>query len=440
MLLRIASASLWNRRLTVLLTAFSIAVSVFIMLGVDHLKNELKTSFGRTVSGVDLIVGARTGSTNLLLYSVFRIGNPSNNLSWQTYQALSQSKEVAWAVPISLGDSHKGYRVLGTTPDYFEHFKYGSRQALVFNQGQAFHTTQQVVLGSEVAAKLHYHLGDELVISHGTGEVSFTHHDAYPFKVVGILEPTGTPVDQTVHVNLASIELIHSSGSHAGHDHPQVQSSTPASSNHEHTDDHDHDHDHDHAEEGAGHHLQPGSVTAMLVGLKSRIGTLTFQRKVNEYKAEPLLAIIPGVALAELWQMMGMVEKALALIALLVLLASLLGMTTMLLASMREREREIAVLRAIGAHASFVLLLIELEAILIALVGAAAGYLGLAGLLALLKGWISSEYGLFINSLPLSGSTLGYLGLIVGLAAVLALVPAILSYRTALSRGLSVRV
>lgn len=432
MLLRIASASLWNRRLTVLLTAFSIAVSVFIMLGVDHLKNELKTSFGRTVSGVDLIVGARTGSTNLLLYSVFRIGNPSNNLSWQTYQALSQSKEVAWAVPISLGDSHKGYRVMGTTPDYFTHFKYGSRQALSFDKGTAFSTTQQVVLGSEVAAKQHYHLGDELVISHGTGEVSFTHHDAYPFNVVGILAPTGTPVDQTVHVNLASIELIHASGSHSGHDHPKVQGTSQAQSNQE--------HDHDHAVEGVGHDLQPGSVTAMLVGLKSRIGTLTFQRKVNEYKAEPLLAIIPGVALAELWQMMGMVEKALALIALLVLLASLLGMTTMLLASMREREREIAVLRAIGAHASFVLLLIELEAILIALVGAAAGYLGLAGLLALLKGWISSEYALFINSLPLSGSTLGYLGIIVGLAAVLALIPAISSYRTALSRGLSVRV
>ncbi|WP_102796737.1 ABC transporter permease [Bowmanella denitrificans] len=437
MLLRIASASLWNRRLTALLTAFSIAVSVFIMLGVDHLKNEMKSSFGRTVSGVDLIVGARTGSTNLLLYSVFRIGNPSNNLSWQTFQALSQAKEVDWAVPISLGDSHKGYRVMGTTPGYFEHFKYGSRQDLAFRQGQSFTTTQEVVLGSDVAAKLDYHLGDELVISHGTGEVSFTHHDAYPFKVVGILNATGTPVDQTLHVNLASIELIHLSGGQGDHAHPQVQRHAAITDQ---TEDHHDDHDHDHVTEGTGHHLQPGSVTAMLVGLKSRIGTLTFQRKVNEYKDEPLLAIIPGVALAELWQMMGMVEKALALIALLVLVASLLGMTTMLLASMREREREIAVLRAIGAHASFVLLLIELEAVLIALAGAVAGYLGLAGLLTLLKNWISSEYGLFISGLPLSGSTLGYLGLIVGLAALLALIPAVLSYRTALSRGLSVRL
>ncbi|GAB3023857.1 ABC transporter permease [Bowmanella dokdonensis] len=406
MLMRIASASLFNRRLTVLLTVFSIAVSVFILLGVDHIRNELRASFGRTVSGVDLIVGARTGPTNLLLYSVFRIGNASNNMSWQSFETLSQASEVAWAVPLSLGDSHQGYRVMGTTGGYFEHYQYGGRQPLSFSAGQPFAGEQQAVLGAQVARKLGYEIGDELVISHGTGGVSFSHHDQYPFRVTGILAPTGTPVDQTLHVSLGSIELIHETGGgHADH----------------------------------GHSHEPESITAMLVGLKSRIAVLTFQRKVNQFRDEPLLGIMPGVALSELWQMMGMVERALALIALLVLLASLLGMTTMLLAALREREREIAVLRAIGAHASFVLLLIELEAVLIALAGAVLGYLGLAGLLVLLKDWLSSQYGLYISSLPLSGSTLGYLGLIVGLAALLALLPAILSYRNALSKGLTVR-
>lgn len=448
MLITLARASLWSRKLTVLLTVVSIAVSTFIILGVDHLKNEMRSSFSRTVSGVDLIVGARTGPTNLLLYSVFRIGNPTNNISWQSYQRLSQSPEVAWAVPISLGDSHKGYRVLGTSTGYFEHFKYGQSQPLKLKDGQVFGKGLEAVIGAEVAAALGYSVGSELVISHGTGDVSFTHHAAHPFKVTGILAATGTPVDQTVHVSLGAIEAIHEtpqetplsrspklSQNDDGHDHSE--GSVAGSDQHG---EHD-EHSHDHRQNGAdSEQLIPDSVSAMLVGLKSRIGVLTFQRKVNQYQDEALLGIIPGVALSELWQMMGMAERALALIALLVLVASMLGMTTMLLASMREREREIAVLRAIGAHASFVVLIIEMEAVLIALAGAVMGYLLLAAALAGLGGWITSEYGLFISALPLSASTWAYLGLIVALAAVLALIPAWLSYRGALARGLSVRM
>ncbi|GGD64091.1 ABC transporter permease [Lacimicrobium alkaliphilum] len=451
MLISLARASLWNRKLTVILTVLSIAVSTFIVLGVDHLKNEMKSSFSRTVSGVDLIVGARTGPTNLLLYSVFRIGNPTNNISWQSYQQLSQSPEVAWTVPISLGDSHKGYRVLGTTAAYFEHFKYGQSQSLVLKEGQLFEGALQAVVGAEVADRLGYQVGSEVVISHGTGDVSFTHHDAHPFRVTGILAPTGTPVDQTVHVSLSSIEVIHEKPQRTALSRPQKSLQSEQEHKHDHS---SADTDHQHPKEESGSHqhsdnqsehrvdenLIPDSVSAMLVGLKSRIGVLTFQRKVNQYQQEALLGIIPGVALSQLWQMMGMAERALALIALLVLVASMLGMTTMLLASMREREREIAVLRAIGAHASFVLLIIELEAVLIALAGAVLGYLLLTGVLAGLGEWITSEYGLFIGVVPLSLSTLGYLALIVSLAGVLALFPAWLSYRRALARGLSVRM
>ncbi|WP_088330714.1 ABC transporter permease [Lacimicrobium sp. SS2-24] len=446
MLISLAKASLFSRRLTVLLTVISIAVSTFIILGVDHLKNEMKTSFSRTVSGVDLIVGARTGPTNLLLYSVFRIGNPTNNISWSSYQQLKTSPEVAWTVPISLGDSHKGYRVMGTTAEYFEHFKYGQSQPLKLQRGGVFETTMQAVVGAEVAARLGYKVGDEIVISHGTGDVSFTHHDAHPFTVSGILAATGTPVDQTVHVSLGAIEAIHQQPARPSLTRGLSSKPAPEEHQHDHGPSHDHDHDHDQHDTApsqtnhSGEHeeLEPESVSAVLVGLTSRIGVLTFQRKVNQYEQEALLGIIPGVALSQLWQMMGMVERALALIALLVLIASMLGMTTMLLASMREREREIAVLRAIGAHASFVVLIIELEAILIALSGAVLGYLVLAAVLVGLDGWLVSQYGLFISALPFSLSTLGYLGLIVLLAAVLALIPAWLSYRRALVRGLSV--
>ncbi|AWL11576.1 putative ABC transporter permease [Saliniradius amylolyticus] len=449
MLLKIARASLWNRKLTAFLTAFSIAVSVFILLGVDHLKNELEASFGRTVSGVDVIVGPRTGPVNLLLYSVFRIGNPTNNISWQTVETLKDSPQVDWMVPISLGDSHKGYAVMGTSEAYFERFKYGDKQPLAFAQGRAFASEQEVVLGAAVAEKLGYKLNESITLSHGTGEVSFTQHKGHPLKIVGILSPTGTPVDQTVHVDLGAIAAIHDTSSrpkigqrigakpkpadHHEHDEHKHDS-------HDHHDDHDAEPKHQEHSEHAHQHHQPDSVTALLVGLKTRIGVLQFQRQVNQFKDEALLGIIPGVALSQLWEMMGMVQGALSLVAALVLVASLLGMMTMLLASLREREREIAVLRAIGAPSRVVLLLIEIEAVLITLVGAVMGYAILAGSLTLARPLLSQQFGLFIGPLPMTASTGIYLLVVLALAALLALLPAWLSYRTALSRGLSARV
>ena len=102
----------------------AIAVSIALLLGVEKVRTGARQSFADTISGTDLIVGARSGSLNLLLYSVFRIGNATNNITWESYQDIAARPEVAWIVPLSLGDSHRGFRVLGTTPDYFQHYKY----------------------------------------------------------------------------------------------------------------------------------------------------------------------------------------------------------------------------------------------------------------------------------------------------------------------------
>ena len=209
MILTIARRSLLNRKGSAFLTLLSLVVSVSLLISVEHIRKQAKESFSRTVSGVDLIVGARTGQLNLLLYSVFRVGNPSNNIDWESYQAIAESSMVKWSIPMSLGDSHRGYRVLGTTQSYFEHYSYGNKLPLTFAQGQAFDGLFETVLGAEVAAKLGYQLGDEITISHGVGQVSFKHHDEAPFVITGILAPTGTPVDKTVHITLGSMEAIH---------------------------------------------------------------------------------------------------------------------------------------------------------------------------------------------------------------------------------------
>ncbi|MDP1930161.1 MAG: ABC transporter permease [Gammaproteobacteria bacterium] len=412
MLFKVAWHSLLNRRLTVGLTVLLISVSTVVLMGVEHIRNEARNSFSKTVSGTDLIVGARTGQINLLLYSIFHIGNASNNISWQSYQEISARPGVAWTVPISLGDSHRGYRVVGTTAAYFERFRYGNQQSLEFMHGREFSSLHEAVVGAEVAAALSYAEGDEIVLAHGLGRVSFSNHDDQPFIIVGVLAPTGTPVDRSVHVSLESLEAIHRNWPGGGFS-PGVSRATPD--------------------------FTPQSITAFLVGLESRLATFTVQRQINDYRQEPLLAILPGVALSELWSMMGALEQVLRLIALLVLAASLLGMSIMLLSTMAQRQREIAVMRAMGAHSSFIFFLVELEALLITLAGVVLGAVALHLGLDLGADWLSARYGLFMDSTLLNYRMLTFAGLILAGAAVLALLPAVVAYRGSLAQTLSSR-
>ncbi|HEX7763421.1 MAG TPA: ABC transporter permease, partial [Cellvibrio sp.] len=289
MRLLLARKSLWNRRWTALLTLLSLVVSIMLVLGINHVRTQVKDSFSNTLSGTDLIVGARGGSLNLLLYSVFHIGTASHNIRWNTYEELAKHSEVAWLIPIALGDSHKGFRVVATTPDFFAHYAYGQRQTLAFKQGAIFSSMFDVVVGFAVAKKLGYQSGDSLVLAHGLGEVTIAKHSDAPFAVSGILAPTGTPVDNSLYISLAGMQAIHRNWQSGVH--------IPAASSHVHRGDHVHD---DHV----GENLHAQSLSAILVGLKSRSATFTVQRQVNQYKAEPLQAIVPGLVLAELWQLM----------------------------------------------------------------------------------------------------------------------------------------
>jgi putative ABC transport system permease protein len=409
MLIKLTVASLLSRKIMAMLTVISIAVSLFVLLGVDHLKSELRGNFSKTVSGVDLIVGARTSQLNLLLFSVFRMGEPSNNLSWQSYQKIADEKGVSWAVPISLGDSHQGYGVIGTTPDYFTHFKYANKQPLVFEQGRAFTHLFEVVLGADVAKQLRYKLGDEVHLSHGTGKHSFSHHKHHPFIISGILNLTGTPIDQGVHIPIAAVDVIHQN---------QALENLPL-------------------EEQRLVSDKRGALSAFLLGVPNKISLLSLQRKINQNTDEALSAILPSVALMELWKIMGTVETSLSLVSALVLFSALLGMTTMLLASMREREREISVLRALGARAGVIIWLVVSEAFLLTLAACALGYLSLSLALLFSQSLLQQEYGLYISSLPLSPHTVWYFLLALGMAVILAFIPAFLAYRRSLVSGLA---
>ncbi len=409
MFTRLAVKSLLDRKGSVSLSLIAMTVSIFVLLGVEHIRHQAKDNFSNTVSGVDLVVGARTGSLNLLLYSVFRIGAPTNNISWETYQTIANSNQVKWAIPISLGDSHRGYRVLGTTTDYFEQFSYGKQRKLEFDKGQTFKDPFEVVLGHEAAKQLGYQLGDKLTLSHGMADTSFSRHDDFPFTVVGILAFTGTPVDQTLHVSLEGIEAIHLdwtpgvTATNSRHDRPKV----------------------DH------HTLVPQSITAIMLGLESKMATFGVQRQINEFADEPLTAILPGVVITELWQMMRILENTLLLVSALVFMAACLGVSAMLLSSIRERQQETLLLRVIGAPASFLFFLIELEALLITIVSCVLAATVLTGCLTLFQDYFISQFGVHVEVDMFSRNSLYLLLTIIAVSVTVAAIPSLYSYRNA---------
>ncbi|MEJ6689826.1 MAG: ABC transporter permease [Paracoccaceae bacterium] len=416
MILRLAFGSLVARALTVGMTILAIALSVALFLGVEKVRTGAKASFADTISGTDLIIGARSGSVQLLLYSVFRIGNATNNMTWESYQDISSRPEIDWIVPISLGDSHRQFRVMGTTPAFFERYKYRSDQSLAVRDGAIMSDIFDTVIGADVATTLGYEVGDPIVVAHGLA--SFSEHENQPFRISGILEKTGTPVDRTVVVSLEAIEAVHVDWQSGAQIPGQA---TPANVIRQ-------------------MDLEPQAVTAALIGVKSRLQVFGLQRSINEYPQEPLLAILPGVALQELWQIVSIAETALIAVSAMVVITALIGMMATIFSSLNERRREMAIFRAMGARPRVVLGLLVLEAALMAAIGAILGLALLYVGLFIGQPLIDSAFGLW---LPIEAPTMREVWVllsVVAASAIVSTVPALRAYRMSLADGMMVKI
>jgi putative ABC transport system permease protein len=417
-LLPLALKSAWNRRYTLGLTLIAIALSVTLLLGIERVRQDARDSFAQAVSGTDLVVGARSSPLQLLLYAVFRLGEASNNLGWDSAQALAAHPAVAWTIPLSLGDSHHGFPVLGTTPAYFEHFRYGDKQPLKLAQGKPFVGLFDTVLGAEAAERLGYKLGQRITLTHGMEATAGTEHGDKPFTVVGILARTGTPVDRTVHIGLQAIEAIHLDWQGGA---PIPGFAIPP-------------------ELVKKFNLTPKSVTAVLVGLKTRAGVFAMQRYIANYRDEPLMAVLPGVALGQLWELMEVAERALLAISALVVVVSFAGLVAVVLAGLGERRRELAILRANGARPRDLFALLALEGGAVTLAGALCGTLLLAVLTFALGPWLAAEYGLNLKVALPSLAELELLGWVVAVGTFSSLLPGYRAYRLSLADGLTPRV
>jgi len=419
-LLSLAWRSLLNRKGSVILTIVAVALSVALFLGVEKARSGAREGFGNTISGTDLIVGAPTGSVNLLLYSVFRMGSATAEVSWPTYEKLAARPDIAWTVPVALGDSHRGYRVMGTTLGYFDHYKYGGGQTLAFADGQPFDDLFDTVIGSEVARELGYTIATPVVLNHGLGAADLgSGHENRPFRVVGILKPTGTPVDRTVHVSLEAITAIHV-GWETGAKNP-LADTIPE-------------------EMIRSFDLTPKTVTAIFVGLERKGTILTTRRAINTNRTEPLMAIIPGEALSELWNVTSVAERALLAVSAFVIAVGLVSILTSILTSLNERRREMSILRATGARPHHIFLLLVLEAGLVGFLGAVLGIALVHGVIALIAPVLQAQYGVAFSMGAPGLVDLAVLGAVTAASLLIGAVPALAAMRRSLADGLSVRL
>ncbi|HSK30903.1 MAG TPA: ABC transporter permease [Candidatus Limnocylindria bacterium] len=419
-LLSLAYRSLKNRRLTSSLTLVSLALSVSLWVGIEHLRHGARESFSNTISQTDLIVGARGAPLQLLLYTVFHMGAPTANVTYESYQKIKNHRAVLWTIPISLGDSHRGFRVVGTNEDFYRHYRFRQDRQIEFAKGRVPSDVFDVALGSEVAQRLGYDVGARIVVTHGiSSAVGIMDHDDKPFTVVGILSPTRTPIDRSLYVTLEGIEAMHLDWQQGA---PPIKGqATPAA-------------------KIKKEDLRIEQITAFFLRTKARIQTIGLQREINTFPEEPMTAVIPGVALSELWAGIGFGEQVLKVVALFVVIVGLLGMLMALYTSLNERRREIAILRAVGVGPLKVIAMLVLESGLLTFAGALLGVGFIYALVAGLQPYIEQQWGLHIPLRALGAVELFYLAAVLIGGILVGLLPAWKAYRNALTDGLTVRV
>lgn len=420
LLLSLAGRSLRNRLLVSLLTLASIALSVALLVGVENVRTGMRDSFAGTVRGADLIVGARGGTIQLLLYSVFGLGSPTGNVSAAAWEHWREHPAVAWTIPYSLGDNHRGFRVIGTNDDFYEHFRYRDDRRVELASGDRAAGMFDVVVGADVARTLGYAVGDALALTHGLGAATgIMDHDDRPFRVTGVLARTFTPVDRALYVTLEGVSAVHA-GWESGA--PPMPGEEPS------------------VAQLRAEGVEVEQITSFFLATTSRPDALRLKREIDTWEQEAMMAVLPGVALAEMWRTIGYAESGLQIVSAFVVLVGLLGMLVSLYTSLNARRREMAILRAIGAGPRRIIGLLVLESGLLSVLGAASGVVLVYALLLLARAPVEAQFGLHLPIRPPGPVELTYVAVVVVAGFLIGLIPAVKAYRNTLADGLSLRL
>ena len=416
----LAFKSIKNRKFVTSLTVLSIALSIGLFLAVEQIRMGARESFSNTISKTDLIVGTKGGSIQLLLYSVFHMGSATNNLLYSSYEKIKANPAIEWTIPYSLGDSHRGYRVVGTSEDFYRFYKFRQDRSVEFASGKIPTGIFDVAIGADVAKNLNYLIGQKIILSHGISEgASIYDHGDKPFVITGILRKTGTPIDRAIYITLEGMEAIHIDWQN-GVPPTEEEAVRP--------------------DKIKKQNLHIGQITAFLIRCKSRIEVLKLQREIDAFKGEPLMAIIPGVALSELWRGISYAEDALRAVSLLVILVGFLGMLISLYTTLNERRREMAILRAVGARPFDIIALLTLESGILTAMGVFLGVILVYAVILFFQPLLENSFNLYLPIKMLSNGDLLYLGCILFAGFLIGMIPALKAYRNALADGLSTKV
>ena len=408
--------SMRSRIIPTSLVTISLMASMVLLLSIERIQQGTEEGFNQSISGVDAIIGPRSSSLELVLYTVFHLGRPTNNITTKTINDVKQRSDVSWLVPIALGDSHRGYRVIATEPNYFQHIRYGNNQPLTFSKGAPFTELSEATLGSDVAEKLNYSVGSEIQITHGSIESIGSKHDDFSFTVTGVLNKTGTPIDQAIFLDLKGYELLHlgwKSGKKVFSLEDIDLSSLPPDA------------------------LNPKTVTAAFVGLKSKLTIFNFSKNIREYPEKAISAVIPGIALSELWSIVGLVDKGFQLLSWIIIAISLIAMVTLIIASLDNRKQEMTIYRANGASPKFLAAMVVYESLVIGLVA----IIGAIILVTAVTYFATSQLNLALGISPsfkwISLDEIKVFGIILLSGVLSSLIPAAMVFRKNLHQALS---
>ncbi len=377
-ILHLSWKNILNKPLNLVLNLVLFALGVGLISLLLLVNVQLEDKFEKNFAGIDLVIGAKGSPLQLILSSLYHLDAPTGNMPISESKAFLNPKHPIFksAIPLSLGDSHRGYRIVGTNTGFIDLYE------AKFADGKLFEENMEVVVGATVAKNLNLKLADEFKSSHGLIEdENLVHEDAAPFKVVGILEKTGSVIDQLIVTKTQSIWAVHDE-----HDHEAEEST-------EHNEaEHNHDHDEaEHSEDLPLTSYEDKSITSLLVKFKGRnIQALNMARNINENTN--FQAATPAIEINRLYTLLGVGEEALKAMALLIIFVSGLSIFISLFSSLRERKYELAVMRTLGARPGFLFQLIIFEGIIIAVLGCFCGIALSHGSMVLLADFLEKSY------------------------------------------------
>ena len=397
---KLSIKNIFNKPLSSSISLALLVLGVGIISLLLQLNTLIKDQMDNNLRGIDMVVGAKGSPLQLILSSVYHIDSPTGNISLAEAETISNNRMVGSSIKILYGDNYKGFRIVGAERKFVELYKG------VIKEGKDWDNPYEVLVGSKVYEKLKINLGDELISSHGLRETGQS-HDEGTFKVVGLLKPSNSVIDQLIITSPQSVWDIHET-----HDHD------------EHENENEHENEHENRE-----------ITAMLIKFKSPMNIIQFPRQINENTN--LQAAVPSYEISRLFKLFGFGIETLSYLAYLIIIVSGFSLFINLFNSMRERKYEMALIRTLGASRFQLSTMIIFESLVLTISGFILGLLFSRFGVMFVSSLMEESINYNLKSFKILNEEYWLLGLSILIGIVSSLIPAIQVYKMNISKILA---